>query len=455
MKRLTTLISLMTVLTCMSLAEVQKMDRLPALFMVRVETVQRTEGRNEKYIQKEYLITANEAVNTELRAVADELDACLTPLIRTEPNGNAINYSRLDIETSYARTGQSWLSTLTIARVSWRREQTELDFRATVYDLGNGQRIGLRDLFPQESPAWEMMSARAKEHLTGVFPSEERDSEKINALCSLPALQDAAFSLGGAELTLHFLARDIGLSEPGMIHVRFFYPEFQGMMTPEGLRGTDNRHWKMVALTFDDGPRYFNSLRTLTSLRQGGARATFFTVGHLYEEGSWILRREFDANHLVANHSFSHKSGYVLSAEAMQRQIAFSNAILLNITGEPAKFFRAPGGLWPPWQEKGVGLPIIQWSVDTYDYSARSTKESILSIIREFTCHGDMILLHDSRTNTPLAVPLVAHYLADKAFLMVSVEELAWAEGVHMEPNVVYARFLDGRYDERRDSNLN
>ena len=93
--------------------------------------------------------------------------------------------------------------------------------------------------------------------------------------------------------------------------------------------------------------------------------------------------------------------------------------------------------------------------MDTYDYSARSTKESILSIIREFTCHGDMILLHDSRTNTPLAVPLVAHYLADKAFLMVSVEELAWAEGVHMEPNVVYARFLDGRYDERRDSNLN
>lgn len=38
---------------------------------------------------------------------------------------------------------------------------------------------------------------------------------------------------------------------------------------------------------------------------------------------------------------------------------------------------------------------------------------------------------------------------------MVSVEELAWAQGVALAPNIVYARFFEGQYNERRDSNLN
>ena len=454
MKKLFPLLLFLAFLAFPASGEGAKMDRLPEIFAVSVTTSDRVEGKDEKYIRRETLVTSNAAVNADLQAAADALDLAMVPLMQAEPNGNARNYSRLDIETSYSRTGHSWLSALTVARVSWRRVQTELDFTARVYDLETGARISLADLFPPDSPAWEALSRRVLDHMGGVFPGEARDTERIALLASREALETAEFTLGGAELTLHYLARDIGLSRPGMVHVRFFYPEFQGMMTQRGAYQTDNRHWKMVALTCDDGPRYFNSIHALNAFRRGGARVTWFTSGHLYEENAEILRREFDSNHLIESHSFRHISGKHLSPEAMQNQIAQSNAFLLGFTGEPVRYFRAPGGVWVPWQEKGVGLPIIQWSVDTYDYTGLA-KAGIFCAVRDFAQHGDIVLMHDTGEILHTAVPLITDYLTQNAFLMVTIEELAWAEGVKMEPNVVYARFMDGQYDERKDSNLN
>ena len=79
----------------------------------------------------------------------------------------------------------------------------------------------------------------------------------------------------------------------------------------------------------------------------------------------------------------------------------------------------------------------------------------MLRSVKEYTQHGDIILLHDTRPNTYKAIPLIAQYLTDNGYLMVSIEELAFMEGVTMEPNMVYARYADGQYDERKDSNLN
>lgn len=454
MRKLLPFLLLLTFLVLPASGEGERMNRLPDIFAVSVATSDRVEGKDEKYVRQETLVTANAAVNADLQAAADALDAAMVPLMQAEPNGNARNYSRLDIETTYSRTGHSWLSVLMTARVSWRRTQMELDFAARVYDLETGARVSLTDLFSPDSPAWEVLSRRVLDHMGSVFPGEARDIGRVALLASREVLEKAEFTLGGAELTLHYLARDIGLSRTGMVHVRFFYPEFQGMMTQRGAYQTDNRHWKMVALTCDDGPRYFNSIHALNAFRRGGARITYFTSGHLYEENAEILRREFDSNHLIASHSFRHLSGKQLSLEAMQNQIAQSNAFLLGFTGEPVRYFRPPGGVWVPWQEKGVGLPIIQWSVDTYDYTGLS-KAGIFCAVRDFAQHGDVVLMHDTGEILHTAVPLITDYLTENAFLMVTIEELAWAEGVQMEPNVVYARFENGQYNERKDSNLN
>ena len=455
MKRmLAAVLLILLALQSASFGEVNKISSLPPVFEVSVDTIERFEGQNAKFIYKEYLRTQNAAVNQALEQTVDAFDAALVPLMEPDENRSARKYSRLDIESSYSRTGQSWLSTLVIARTSRKKSQVRVDFTARVYDLQTGQRVMLEDMFPPDSAAWDLLSQRVREHLLAVFPLEERDFDAIAQLSSRSALSQADFSLGGAELTLHYAARMLFPGQAGLIHVRFFYPEFAGMMTQQAAAQTDNRHWKMVALTCDDGPRYYNSVYSLNNFRKGGARVNYFVVGKLLDENKDILRREFDSNHLIASHSWNHWSGYTMSAGGMQKEIDRTNEFLLAFTGEPVKYFRAPGGTWPPWAEKGIGLPIIQWSVDTYDYKGKS-KDSILYTIREFVRHGDVVLMHDTGEILNTAVPAVTDYLTRHGFLMVTIEELAWAEGVLMAPNIVYNRYFEGRFDERPDSNLN
>lgn len=60
---------------------------------------------------------------------------------------------------------------------------------------------------------------------------------------------------------------------PGKVtltHARFFYPDLRGLMTETGLSATDNSRWKMVAVTFDDGPKDYPSTYTLDALRKIG-----------------------------------------------------------------------------------------------------------------------------------------------------------------------------------------
>jgi len=51
-------------------------------------------------------------------------------------------------------------------------------------------------------------------------------------------------------------------------------------------------------------------------------------------------------------------------------------------------------------------------------------------------------------------VPLMTEYLKKNGYLMVTVEELARANGVIIEPNGVYFRFFNGETAARPDSNL-
>lgn len=454
-KRLCLYLTALLMITLLTPALAQgKPDQLPALFKLSYEQEERVLGKNEQLIYKEYLITANEQVNRELRQLVDELDEQYSPLVPPDERKNARRNNRLDVETSYRLSGDSWLSMMVCARITAKRQQQSYPFTTRTYDLKTGQRILLTDLFSEDSPGWALLSERVQAHLQGVFPAEDRDEAQIARLSSTEALRQAEFTLGGMELTLHYQASQLFPDKVGLLHVRFFYPELEAMLTPEAARQMDNRGYKMVALTFDDGPRHNNSIKALNALRKGGGRGTFFVVGKMLLEGMDILHRQHDANHLIANHSYNHWSGYSMKAPSRLKEVAAVDEIMLQHLGEKTRFFRAPGGTYPPWVEAQIGLPIIQWSVDTYDF--RGLKPvNILYNVRKNVQDGDIILMHDTGNYLFKALPNVCQYLHDQGYLMVSIEELACAHGVQTEPDIVYHRFLNGDYSERRDSNTN
>ena len=422
----------------------------PEIFKVSYQDKERKEDNNRYFISKEYLTTANEAVNAELKALADGYDEQLFPTMQPDKSKNARRNSRLDIEIVHRVTGDSWLSTMVLGRVSFDRRQVESPFTTRTYDLETGERIRLTDIFPADSPVWDMMAQRVKQHVENLFPQSPRNPEAVERLAQ--NVREAEFTLSAMELTLHYEAREVYPEEPSLMHVRFFYDELWDFMTPEARIQTDNTDWKMVAITCDDGPAYAETAKVLANFRHEGARATFFTVGKKVAGNPDILLRTFDQNHIIASHTYDHWSGYSMSAEAMHKQVDEHNALLETLTGEHVSLFRAPGGTFPPWVEADIHLPILQWSVDTYDYTGKEAKKIFYSI-RNNVQDGDVILCHDSGKQMYKSIPLFAEWFRKNGYMMVTVEELARRNGVLMQPNEVYYRFLDGETGKRNDSN--
>ena len=452
MKRIAALL-LCLLMLLPALAQAEKYESAPEIFDIKYQAMERKEDDNRYFISKEYLITTNESVNAELKAVADGFDEQLFPTMQPDPSKNAKRNSRLDIETLHYITGESCLSTMVLARISFDRAQVRSPFVTNTYDLSTGEKILLTDLFSADSPAWELMAQRVESHVNSLFELDDRQPEAAAALCTREALENAAFTLSGYELTLHYEASQVYPGRAGLMHVRFFYDEMRPYMTELGLRHTDNSRWKMVAFTCDDGPRYGESQNTLINFRRGGARATYFNAGKNAADSPDIVMRTFDQNHIVASHSYNHYSGYTMKPETMRKEIADHNAVLQQYTGENVTMFRAPGGTYPPWVEADIHLPIMQWSLDTYDYTGKTYKKIFYSL-RNNVKDGDMILCHDSGAELHKAIPLMTEYLKNNGYLMVTVEELAHANGITLEPNEVYFRFVDGDYSPRPDSNL-
>ncbi len=424
----------------------------PAVFEVEYKVNERKVDDNRYFVSKEYLLTTNEAVNAELQQIADDFDEQLFPQMQPDKSKNARRNSRLDIETTHYITGDSWLSVMVLARMSYDRAQVQSPFTTRTYDLLSGKRILLTDLFPEDSAAWDLLAERVQSHIGGLFPSEERNPEAVAALADRKALEQAEFTLSGFELTLHYEARTVYPAKAGLMHVRFFYDELWEDMTEEAQIQTDNTDWKMVAITCDDGPAYAETAKTLANFRHEGARVTFFTVGKKVAGNPDILMRAFDQNHVIASHTYNHWSGYSMSDAAMHKELDEHNALLLELTGEKVGLFRAPGGTYPPWIEADIGLPIIQWSVDTYDYTGKSARKIFYSI-RNHAQDGDVILMHDSGKIMNTSIELFAQWFRENGFMMVTVDELAHANGVTMQPNTVYYRYLDGETGKRSDSN--
>ncbi len=452
MKKIVALLTAVLLLLSASFANAEKLEATPDYFLTDTIVEERKEDDNRRFVSKEYLITSNESVNAELREIADNFEAELFPTMQQDDSKNARRNSRLDIVTLHYITGYNWLSTMTLGRVSYKRAQVCSPFTTRCYDILTGERILLSDIFTDDSSAWDFMAERVRDHVSKLFPSESRNPDAIEQLIQKENLQNAEFTLSAMELTLHYEAKEVYPDRASLIHVRFFYDELRDMMTETARAQTDNSHWKMVAITCDDGPNYNESAKALTALRKAGARVTYFTVGKKLDEFSDMLIREFDENHIIASHSFEHWSGYSMKPERRLVEVQKQNDLLMELIGEPAHLFRAPGGTYPPWVEAGIGLPIIQWSVDSYDYTGKDAKHIFYSI-RNNVQDGDVILTHETGLQMWKSVPLFAEYLQANGYLMVTVEELARANGVIMEPDTVYFRFLDGVTEDRPDSN--
>ena len=101
-----------------------------------------------------------------------------------------------------------------------------------------------------------------------------------------------------------------------------------------------------IALTFDDGPSPLWTPLESDSLRRHGARGTFMLVGEQATYYPEITARLIREGQEVENHSLTHPYPNLTKfpAKDISKEIRDSAGILRQITGQPIRFFRPPGG---------------------------------------------------------------------------------------------------------------
>ena len=454
MKRRAVLFILVLVLCAASASLAEgKYTTAPDIFRINLRVEERVNGvpkselpvketKYRTYVRKEYLVTANPIINEKAAAIVDAFDAMMSPVMKEEDKPSSIYSSRLDIEVVYTISGHT-VSILVLARETYQRAQLRSLFQTAVYDLETGDELTLRDLFTEDSAAWEIIAKGMRAQLGEMFPSEPRNTDAIDRLAARGTLEKTGFTLSGGELTLHFQACVIYPGKANILHVRLPYTQLSRMFTDTGKRATDNSRWKMVALTFDDGPNYTEksaggSRWALPLIRAAGWRVTYFIWGKNIPGAPDILMAEADNNHSMQNHSLWHPYGNeVTSAGNVIRQTAGVDELMLDVIGVRTTAFRAPFGAYVSWLRYGIDMPVIQWSIDPKDPTVK-IPGTIVKRIADNIHDGAIVLLHDTRKATTASIPSIMELLRDEGYMVVTVDELASINGVVLEAGVVY-----------------
>lgn len=208
---------------------------------------------------------------------------------------------------------------------------------------------------------------------------------------------------------------------------------------------------KYIAVTYDDGPYSVTTGQILDILEENGARATFFAVGNRLADYPDTVRRIINMGCEIGSHTYDHKYLNRISAEERANQINSFNDEMRNSFGYETRLLRAPGGHYSG-VEDSVGMPLIQWSIDTLDWkykdaanpnrtdAERSAKinEIVEDVLNQIDS-GDIILMHDIYQFTADLSAVLIPALVSEGFKLVTVSEMYAAYGLTLEAGGVYS----------------
>src|SRR6478609_5864166 len=111
-----------------------------------------------------------------------------------------------------------------------------------------------------------------------------------------------------------------------------------------------DRHDRVVALTFDDGPNEPYTSQIADHLASLDIRATFFQVGLCVQRHPSTTRALFEAGHVIGNHSFRHRFGTYLTPRQFEREVHQTQDLLRQQLGVTPALVRTP---WL-WRQPGL-----------------------------------------------------------------------------------------------------
>jgi peptidoglycan-N-acetylglucosamine deacetylase len=188
-------------------------------------------------------------------------------------------------------------------------------------------------------------------------------------------------------------------------------------------KGSSKR--KTVALTFDDGPCAEYTSKFLDILKQEKVRGTFFLVGEQVRKYPELARMVAENGHEIGNHLMTHGHIKKMKFAQMAGEIRGTDEIIKTVIGT------TPGYLRPPFAEVSFsmllyvlfkGHKLAMWNMDSgdsWDLHPTRMRERLRNVHP-----GDIILFHEDKINSLIALPQIIHDIKALGFEFVSVSDL-------------------------------
>lgn len=156
------------------------------------------------------------------------------------------------------------------------------------------------------------------------------------------------------------------------------------------------RPYRMVALTFDDGPSPFTPA-ILAVLRRHHVHATFCMIGDEAERYPDLARRVVREGHQVCNHSRDHRDMAALPRQRARHEVVAAERQIRDAAGVAPTIFRFPYGSTDRAARRvvrGYGMRALGWDVDPRDWT-RPGAPAITGRIVRGVRNRSVVLMHD------------------------------------------------------------
>ena len=195
---------------------------------------------------------------------------------------------------------------------------------------------------------------------------------------------------------------------------------------------------KLIALTFDDGPRRSTTTALLDGLAERGVHATFFLIGAQVEGNEDVVRRMEGQGHQVGIHTYDHVALTGLNRADFDAQIDRTRDLLEKVLGHRDFLLRPPYGMTDASVKAWAECPIIIWSIDPEDWRDQNTLREVEEVVSQAR-DGAIVLMHDIFPASVDAALQIVDQLHDQGYLFVTVEELFAARHIQLEPGKSYS----------------
>lgn len=184
---------------------------------------------------------------------------------------------------------------------------------------------------------------------------------------------------------------------------------------------------KKIALTIDAAWEDDKTDFILETLKSYNVKATFFLCGFWVEKYPEKVNAIYDAGHELGNHTATHPHMNKLSAAQMQKEIEDFEAMMVKITGEKTKVFRAPYGEYNDsviTTVRSLGYEVLQWDLDTVDWKEERSAQTILDGVLPKLHPGCIILCHNNGYKIKEYLPTLLKTATSEGYEFVTISEL-------------------------------